>query len=408
MAAGPGELLLYVGLGQSLLALVPRTQPLPVRPAPLDAGRAFVFSPQGSARLQGNPLAPLDMAELADLHPHQSHPLASPMTEATRVLLPALAPQDAVLTVNLARRGVAIEEFGASAANAAHANLRAVLLRANALARARGLRLGRMVVSWVQGQANRNAGLGTYETALKALLADISALHAEVTGQGGGVTMVLTQNTATSPGHRRCIGAEQWRAVAASGGQMLMAGPEYMLERADGLHLTARSAASLGALHGRAIAARLAGRDFAPLHMAEAQRQGARITLRFAGGGGDLVHDAAGANGGYRIGVRPLAFWGFVWAQRGGQPTELADIHLSGAREVTLTLDRDPGPDAAGIIRLGLAPARGLPEGFVQGDPTTAKGGGTNLRSSQGHDVYGHPLHDWAVQQSISVADGFG
>lgn len=405
MAAEPGKLLLYVGLGQSLLALVPRTQPLPVRPAPLDAGRAFVFSPNGSARLHGNPLAPLDMAELADLHPHQSHPLASPMTEATRVLLRALSRQDAVLTVNLARRGATIEEFGAAAAAAthAHANLRAVLIRAEALARERGLLLGRMVVSWVQGQANRNAGLGTYQAALAALLADISALHAEVTGQGGGVTMVLTQNTAISPGHRRCIGAEQWRAVLASGGQMLMAGPEYMLERADGLHLTARSAASLGALHGRAIAAHLTGQDFTPLHMAEARRDGARIVIRFDGGAGDLVHDAASANGGYRIGVRPLPFWGFVWVQRGGLPAALAEVHISAPREVTLTLDRDPGTDVAGIIRLGLAPARGLPEGFVQGDPATAKGGGTNLRSSRGHDIYGQTLHDWAVQQSIPV-----
>ena len=403
MAAEPGELLLYVGLGQSLLALVPRTQPLPVRPAPLDAGRAFVFSPSGNARLQSNPLVPLDMADLAALHPHQSHPLASPMTEATRVLLPALSQQDAVLTVNLARRGAAIEDFGAAAATQAHAGLRAVMIRAEALAKARGLRLGRMVVSWVQGQANRNAGLGVYEAALTALLADISSLHAEVTGRDGGVSMVLTQNTATSPGHRRCIGAEQWRAMLASGGQMLMAGPEYMLERVDGLHLTARSAAGLGALHGRAIAARLAGRDFAPLHMAEAHRQGAKITLRFAGGAGDLVYDAASAAGDYRIGVRPLRFWGFVWVQRGGQTAALAGVHISGPREVTLTLDRDPGGDAAGIIRLGLAPERGLPEGFVQGNPATAKGGGTNLRTAHGLDVYGHTLHDWAVQQSIAV-----
>lgn len=408
MAAEPGELLLYVGLGQSLLALVPRTQPLPVRPAPLDAGRAFVFSPDGTPRMGANPLDALPPERMAALFPHQSHPLAGALTEATRVLLPALSRQDAVLTVNLARRGAAIDEFGAAAATHAHANLRAVLIRAEALAKARGLRLGRMVVSWVQGQANRNAGLGTYEAALQALLADICALHAEVTGQGGGVTMVLTQNTATSPGHRRCIGAEQWRAVLASGGQMLMAGPEYMLERVDGLHLTARSAASLGTLHGRAIAARIEGQDFAPLHMAEARRTGGTIVIRFAGGAGDLVHDAASAEGDHRIGVRPLAFWGFVWVQRGGQPASLAKVQISGPREVTLTLDRDPGADAAGTLRLGLAPARGLPEGFVQGDPATAKGGGTNLRTSQSHDVYGHPLHDWAVQQSIPVATVVG
>lgn len=403
MTTQRGELLVYLGLGQSLLALVPRGRPLPVRATALDPQRALVFAADGSPRMGANPLEPLAAERMAALHPHQSHPLAGALTEATRAILPLLGPQDAVLTVNLARRGARIEDFGAEATTASHANVAAVLRRAGELAQARGLRLGRMVVSWVQGQANRNAGLGVYQAALEALFADLAALHHAQTGQSDGLLMCLTQNTATSPGHRRCIGAEQWRAVQASGGRMVIAGPEYMLERSDGLHLTAQSAAYLGALHGRAIAAALQGRAEPPLHIAQALRHGTEITVQFAGGQGDLVQDSG--VGDQRIGMRPLPHWGFSWTQRGGTPVSIESLQVTGPRQITLRLSGDPGPKAVGVLHLGLPPTRGLPEGFVGGDPATAKGGGSQLRTAgDGAAVYGLALHDWAVQQSIPLA----
>lgn len=400
--ARQGELLVYLGLGQSLLALVPRGRPLPLRPAPLDVQRALVFAADGAPRMGANPLEPLPPERMAALHPHQSHPLAGALTEATRAILPALGPQDAVLTVNLARRGASIFDFGAAAPAASHANVAEVLRRAADLATARGLRLGRLVVSWVQGQANRNAGLGVYQAALEQLFADLAALHLAHTGRPDGVLMCLTQNTATSPGRRRCIGAEQWRAVQASGGRMVMAGPEYMLERTDGLHLTAMSAAYLGAIHGRAIAAVLRQRPVAPLHIAQAVRRGTEVTVQFAGGQGDLVLDSG--SGDQRIGMRPLPHWGFSWSQRGGTLADIASARISGPRAVVLTLTADPGPKAAAVLQIGLPPTRGLPEGFVGGDPSTAKGGGCNLRTTgEGAFVHGLPLYDWAVQQSVPL-----
>lgn len=435
------ELVLYVGLGQSLLALVPRGAPLPVQEAPLDPARAFVFGQGGSPRLCPNPLEPLDPALLGDLGPHVRHRVSGPLTEATAALLAVLGPSDAVLTVNLARRGAKLTDFGRVASTAAHANLCLVLERAQAQAQARGMRLGRMVVSWVQGQADRHGGKGTYLAGFTALVGDIAAAHAAVTGMTGGVLVCLSQNTATSPGTRRCVAAEQFQAVAGqlaagqaatgqpatgqpatgqpatgqpatgqAGAQLILSGPEYMLERSDGLHLTPLSAAYLGAQHGRAIAQALTVGAWQPLHMARALRQGAQVLVDFAGGQGDLVADCTGlplagaAQGGVRIGVRNLPALGFRWAQRGGTPVTLLGAQVSGPRQVCVQLSDDPGAGSVAVLHLGLPAVRDLPEGFVAGDPATAKGGATNLRGTHpAAHVCGLPLYDWAVQQSVVV-----
>ncbi len=152
MQAG-GELVLYVGLGQSHLALMPRLRPLSAKPAEIDPRRALVFVPGGDDRFGVNTLIALPPTALDEVHPHRRGGRSGPLTFASEAILGVLGPKDALLTVNLAQKGASIDAFGAAAQTESFANLRRCVLRAEEVARARGLRFGRMVVSWVQGQA---------------------------------------------------------------------------------------------------------------------------------------------------------------------------------------------------------------------------------------------------------------
>lgn len=62
-------------------------------------------------------------------------------------------------------------------------------------------------------------------------------------------------------------------------------------------------------------------------------------------------------------------------------------------------------PDVGGdYVGLGLPPDLGFPEGFVAGDPASARGACSNLRTDgDGTEVLGLPLWDWAIYQTIPI-----
>lgn len=109
MGAPAGELVLYLGLGQSLLALVPRLRPLGEKPGPVDADRAWVFAASGDPRVVADPTRDLPSGVPGQVHPHLRFGRSGPLTAASATLLGALGPEDRLLTANLARRSTRLE-----------------------------------------------------------------------------------------------------------------------------------------------------------------------------------------------------------------------------------------------------------------------------------------------------------
>lgn len=392
--------MLYLGLGQSLLALVPRLRPLGERPGPVDPQRAWVFAATGEPRVAVDPTQDLAAGALAAIHPHLRHGRSGPLTAASAAILGALRPQDRLLTVNLARRNTALEAF--LPGSAAFRNVEACLRRASELAEGQGLQFRRLVVSWVQGQADARTPQRLYLDGLGRLVDGLDAALVGVIGRQGQLVFCLSQTTATYPAGRRGVPLVQLDLAVARPGQVIVAGPDYMLERSDGVHLKPRSAVRLGALHGRAIGRALTGTGWEPLRMVDAVVQGTYVRVRFAGGVGDLA--AAGHAGGpVEVGVRALPHLGFVWQPPRGEATAIVAARISAPREVVLTLSSAPQALERTHLALGFPEGIGLPEGFVNGDPALARGAATGLRTAGGGpDPFGDPLHDWALQQRIA------
>lgn len=398
--AGGGELVPYIGLGQSLLAQVPRLRPLGERPGPVDAARAWVFPATGDPRPVRDPAQDLPAAALAGLRPHLRNGRSGPLTAASAAILGALGPQDRLLTVNLARRSTALAAF--LPGSPIFRTVEACLSRAAELAREHGLGLNRLVVSWVQGQADARTPHRLYLEQLGQLVDGLAAALADVSGGRGQLFFCLSQATATYPPGRRGVPLAQLDFAAARPGQVIVAGPEYMVERADGVHLKPRGAVRLGALHGRAIRQALSGAGWEPLRMVDAQVAGTCVRVTFAGGSGTLEPaDAPPAP--VELGVRPLDHLGFVWRAPRGATCRIVAARISGAREVTLDLSERPDRLDRTRLSLGFPEGIGLPEGFVNGDPSTARGGATGLRTSGGETgPFGEILQDWALQQLIT------
>lgn len=394
-----GELVLYIGLGQSLLALVPRLRPLGLKPGALDPERAWVFAASGDPRVADDPMRALPEAALAGVQPHLRHGRSGPLTSASAAIIEGLGPQDRLLTVNLARRNTRIAAF--LPPEEAFRNVERCLRRAAEIAAGQGLAFRRLVVSWVQGQADARTPHRLYRDQLGRLVDELAAALALVTEGQGQLVFCLSQTTATYYIGRRGVSLAQLELAKARAGQVILAGPEYMLERSDGVHLKPRSAVRLGALHGRAIRRVLAGAEWEPLRMVEALVAGCEVRVALAGGTGDL--EAAGVETGpVEVGVRPLPHLGFVWQPPRGGATRIVAARITGPREITLTLSEAPAGLDKTCLALGFPEIIGAPEGFVGGDPATAQGAATGLRTrGDGAGPFGEPVEDWALLQQI-------
>lgn len=390
---------MYLGLGQSLLALVPRLRPLGEKSGPVDATRAWVFSATGDPRVADDPTQDLPDGSLDEVHPHLRTGRSGPLTSASAGILGALGPEDRLLTVNLARRNAAISAF--LPGGAAFRNVERCLARASGLATERGLRVQRLVVSWVQGQADARTPHRVYLEQLGLIVDGLQAALATATGAQGRLVFCLSQVSATYVPGRRGVPLAQTEFAEVRAGQVIVAGPDYMLERSDGVHLKPRSAVRLGALHGRAIRCALAGVGWEPLRMVQALVAGAEVRVIFSGGLGDL-EVAACAPGPVEVGVRGLEHLGFVWQAPRGVTTRIVAARIAGPREVILTLSEPPQSLVKTQLALGFPDGIGVPEGFVGGNPATANGAATEIRTQGGAPgPFGEILQDWALQQRI-------
>lgn len=395
--------MLYIGLGQSLLALMPRLRPLGETPGSVDPERAWVFSEAGDPRVAADPTRELPQVALAALHPHLRTGRSGPLTAASAEILAGLGPGDRLLTVNLARRGTQLATF--TRPGTVFGNVERCLRRAAEIATHEGLRFERVVVSWVQGQADARTPHRAYAEALVQLVDDLEQAVRTVTLGRGRLLFCLSQTTASYPPGRRGVPLAQVEAAAARPGQVIIAGPEYMLERSDGLHLKPRSAVLLGVVHGRAIRNAMSGQDWEPLRMVDAEVRDREVLVTFAGGLGDLAPSGAEAEPGpVRVGVRQVAHLGFTWAGSRGDPAQVIAANIIGPRQVSLTLSEIPTLTERVRLLLGFPEGIGLPEGFVAGNPETARGAATLLRTTgEGRVVLGLPIQDWALQQAIAL-----
>ncbi len=391
--------MLYLGLGQSLLALVPRLRPLGEKQGLLDPDRAWVLSPTGDPRVVADPTRAWPDGTLAGLHPHLRQERSGPLTSASAAILEALGPRDELLTVNLARRNTPISTF--LPGGETFCNVERCLAHAAELSARRGLRFERLVVSWVQGQADARTPHRVYLQRLALLVDGLEAALARATGETGRLIFCLSQTTAWYEAGRRGVPLAQLEFAEARPGQVIMAGPEYMLERSDGVHLKPRGAVRLGALHGRAIRRALAGQSWEPLRMIGAEVIGPAVRVTFAGGEGRL--EAAEAMVPVEVGVRSVPHLGFTWQAPRGRTTRIIGVRVTGPREVMLELSEPPSAAEKARLVLGFPEGIGVPEGFVGGDPKTARGGLTCLRAlCDGVGPFGEPVHDWALQQRIA------
>lgn len=391
--------MLYLGLGQSLLALVPRLRPLGETSGPVDPMRAWVFGAGGDPRVADDPTRDLDPSVWGEPVPHLRHGRSGPLTSASTAILEALGPQDRLLTVNLARRNTRLETY--LPGGVAFRNIEDCLARATSLAVERGLRFERLVLSWVQGQADARTPHRVYLERLEALVDGLEAALRDVTGGRGLLIFSLSQTTAFYGAGRRGVPLAQLEFAETRAGQVVLAGPEYMLERSDGVHLKPRGAVRLGALHGRAIRRGLGGLGWEPLRMIEAVVQDNQVQVALAGGLG-VLEAAQATSGPVEEGVRVLEHLGFVWQPPRGVATRIVAARIKGPREVELTLSEPPPLLEKTFLALGFPEGTSTPEGFVGGDPATANGGATGLRTAGG-DIgpFGETLKDWALQQRI-------
>jgi hypothetical protein len=397
----PGELLVYVGLGQSLLGQRPYLRPLGETSGWVDRRRAQVFSANGDPKFNTNPLVDLLPDALATTYPHRRTGRSGPLTAASAEILTALGPDDVLLTMNLAQKAAPLTSFGAATTTAHFRNLRLCLERAAEIAQARSLRLERLVVSWVHGQAGRRARRDQYAAQLCRIVDDINGLFQELTGGKGRLVFCLSQTTATAPPDMRGAALAQLDVAAVRPDCVIVAGPEYMIERSDGVHIKPKSAVYLGALHGRATAHALRGEMWKALHIVDVSVSGCTVKVRFAGGQGALELASVGQQAGaIQLGARPVPNLGFRWIEAGRATAKILAATITGPREVELSLTQAPLPGVECGLWLGFPEGIGTPEGFLAGDPTTARGGCTNLRTAgNGTARVGLPLQDWALQE---------
>ncbi len=405
---------LYFGFGQSLMEGVSRSKSVMTK-RPVARGRALMFETGARApRVAYNPEKRLSSATFWEVTDLQSRWNEQPLTEATRAILPALRADEAILTANFGRRRMAFLHIAPGGDLTVYTNVKTALAHIAATAKAVGAPLSQMIVSWIHGHADRDMDKVAYRRALKGLHSQLRADFAALSGHDGNVMICASQTCAAldnaDPPHESPIANAYWLTAQKHADFFFLACPEYFLGRSfDGVHLTPQATALLGAYHGRAIARRLRGEAWQPLHMASATRDGTVVTVRFAGGTGPLVfHHDDGAEG-QVWGVRNLPHCGFRWEQSdlnngAVPPPVITQIDITAPREITLTLSAPPRKTTAEILSLGFFQTNEAIEGFVKGQPATGNGLATNIRTQNDEtDHFGNPLHDWALLQRCTV-----
>ena len=272
-------------------------------------------------------------------------------------------------------------------------NILMAMRRARIIASLNGLKFLSPILTWDQGQNNRNASQATYLGYLLELQVDVTADWQRYSGAAGEVMVFINQMSDwTKYSITTCeVPLAQLQAALENPGRFACVGPQYMLEHIDGIHLTGEASARMGAYQGRAIARHLAGTPWVPLHIASAVRTGAAIVLTYAGGEEtkDIAIDTAL--------VSDPGNNGFEWAQTGGVTQTISGVAKTGTRQITVTLSGDPGAPTASSIGYAITGVSA-----ANGGPTTGARGNVRDQSTDLTPL-GAPMHNWACHQRINL-----
>ena len=240
---------------------------------------------------------------------------------------------------------------------------------------------GVLIVHGETDSANANAN---YDDNLAEWQADYDTDVKAITEQSDPVVMFHTQLSSwTIFGGSVSVSLQQLAASVASAGKIVMVGPKYIFEYADGLHLTADSYRWLGEYYAKAYRrVILEGLPWEPVRPRSVVRTGAHIDVHF------------------HVPVRPLVIdttrvsnpgnYGFQYTDdtSGGSPPAITGVTLTGPSSLRVTLASTP---SAGNQRLRYAYASG-----TYGGPTTGPRG--CLRDSDATvSRDGKDLFNWCV-----------
>jgi hypothetical protein len=404
------SMFVYIGMGQSLMEGVGHGNKA-VSFGEISAGRVLMFKtgrfdPKVSADPK-NLFVDEYFDTLVDL---EGGARETPVTQAANVMLPSLESNEALLVSNFGRSGFNYGQLKKNGTTAVYANFVRLLNRLTLYSNLKGVPISGMAVSWVHGHANSRDSQAAYAAKVVEMQSTLTSDYQASSGNTDQVLLCLSQNTikngaTLAPGDLRVAGG-QLQAALYKPHKIIMACPEYHLERSDRAHLKGETSAILGAYHGLAIKRTLDGLVWLPLHIISATRRSNLITVTFAGGEGDLVFDQYDpAKGSVRTGVRALKDKGFVWKQTGGTEQIISSVAIKSARVILVTLSGDPGAASEEILDLGVFTTSGSSEGFTGGDPRTSSGCATNIRTnSPNTDTFGNALHDWACHQRIQLS----
>ncbi len=406
----------YIMYGQSLALNLGHDQPL--TKDPVAPGRAMMYANPGAGAQMSVSERPgwdtadfgpchfpaTDLDRLEDLKEDRGE---SPVSTAVCAFLPALPATTAVVATNHARGGMHILKLLPKhlAEGRGHGIQYAGLLRAAVRTRqfcaAHDRRMLQPIVSFIQGEAAPPRDADGYHDRLLALQAALTSDLGKVTGLGDQVpvftdqTRVMWPPTQTLDNVEQPLAMAQLAAALRHPGRLYCVGPKYFLPRrstrkgrGDAVHLLPEASALLGDYHGRAIWQTLQGRPWLPLHVATYARTGAVIRLGVQGGDGSpLLIDTD------MVRQTEASLLGFRWLQLGGTAPTVADLRVNG-REITLTLDHDPGQRGQDFTTAALTIGLFAEAKIIDEGPLT--GGRTNIRDSC-PDVgrYGLPMQNW-------------
>lgn len=233
----------------------------------------------------------------------------------------------------------------------------------------------------VHGETDCANGNASYDDNLAEWQADYDTDVKAITEQSEPVVMFQTQLSSwTIFGGSVSVSLQQLAASVASAGKIVMVGPKYIFEYADGLHLTADSYRWLGEYYAKAYRrVILEGLPWEPVRPRSVVRSANVIDVHFHVPVRPLVIDTTN--------VSNPGNYGFEFTSDGSPPA-ITDVRVTGPSTVRITLATMP---AGANQRLKYACASG-----GNGGPTTGPRG--CLRDSDATESRnGKDLFNWCV-----------
>lgn len=250
-------------------------------------------------------------------------------------------------------------------------------------------------ITWTQGESDYVAGTTreAYVSGMKVLKSGIDLHAAKVSGDPTPVPILqhqVSSHIGSGSRHPRIALAQLELAQSVDG--FYLATPSYMMDFADGLHLTAASSKWLGAYFGLAYKRVVIDRkDWQPLAPARVTAKGLTVRARFRVPRPPLVLDTEQ--------VKDPGHYGFSLVSAQGNPVRIRSVRLSSPDTVTIAAIRGIPPGAK--LRYGFE------GGAFSGRKTGPRG---NLRDSQGDTLVFDPtginkrMDNWCVIFEADIA----